>query len=299
MRKILSVVFFCSLYLSLGPTSHAQKLSNPEIETFQQLEDSLIKLAKVMLRDPLHTERTESGFKFSEVLKHTLDLPHSFYYPFENLGNTIHVEVPTDKKFKIFNWLVAPSEVIRRYYAVIQTEQGLFPLLNNPGEINEQLKTKTLDRKTWYGNEIYKLQSFTEKNETYYLWYGINTDGVYSNKKSLDILYFRDGVPYFGLPLFEFPSGNANQTKFYHRLIWEYSKLTGFTLNYDEERKMILFDRLRSVVNDDKRRNTYAPSGQTEGLRWKNGRFEYVNEAIPILKLEDGGAPVDGVFPGR
>jgi len=299
MRKILFITFILSICLGFGNITHAQKLSQPEQETFKQLEDSLIKLAKVMLRAPLHTERTEYGFMFSELLKHTLELPNSFYYPFNNLAETIHVEVPDDNKFKIFNWLVAPSDVIRRYYAVIQTDKALFPLLNNPGEINEELKTKTLDRRTWYGNEIYKLQSFTERNETYYLWYGINTDGIYSNKKSLDILYFRDGVPYFGLPIFEFPTGNSNNIKLYHRLIWEYSKLTGFTLNYDEDRKMILFDRLRSVVNDDKRRNTYAPSGQTEGLRWKNGRFEYIHEAIPILKLEDGGAPVDGVFPGR
>lgn len=296
--KNLSILFIALLYLNVH--SAAQALTNVEIQAFKNLEDSLVSLAHKMLRATDHSDRVTYGFDFSSTLKFTLEQNGSFYYPFNDLKNTIHIESPEDQSFKIFNWLVAPSETIRRYYGVIQTPDQLFFLRDPNTLIDEDFKTKTLDIHHWYGNEIYRLQPYTYKKETIYLWYGINTDGPQTNKKSLDVLYFKEGVPYFGLPIFEFPThGNTQNLKLYHRLIWDYSKLTGFTLNYDEDRHMILFDRLQSVVNEDKRRNTYAPSGQTQGLEWDKGIFKFKEEAIPILQLKDGGAPVDGVFPGR
>lgn len=301
MNKVKIFLLTISLFfgISLINNSHAQKLSSLEKSHFENLEDSLVVLADSMLRTPLHTDRKEYGFKFANLLKHTLELENSFLYPFEKLGKTIHVVQPDDKKFRIFNWLVAPAENMRRYYGVIQTATSIFPLHDNSKDLSPQIFSQTLDRKQWYGNEIYKLQTFKKGKETFYLWYGLNTDGIYTNKKSLDALFFKDGVPYFGLPIFEYKDIESDNYKLYYRLIWEYSKVTGFTLNYDEERDMILFDRLQSVVNKAERKNTYAPSGQTEGLKWKRDYFEYLEEAIPILQLEDGGAPVDGVFPKR
>lgn len=297
MKKFAFAFFIIASSLSFGfNDAQAQRLSSSEKQNFEIMEDSLISVAEKMLRDELQNIRVQKSFEFTSLLKFTLELPNSYAYPFENLAKTIHVVTSEDKKFKIFNWLVATNDINRRYYGIIQTEDALFPLFDNPGDINEALMEKTLDTRTWYGNEIYRLQPFTYNKQTVYLWYGLNTDGAQISKKSLDVLYFSDGKPYFGLPIFQFPGKEHGQLKFYHRIIWEYSKYSGFTLNYDEDKKMVLFDKLQSVVFEDKRKNTYAPSGQTQGLRWKNGRFEFLEEAIPILQLEDGGAPVDGVF---
>src|SRR5690554_4570694 len=106
MRKTLSIAFLISSFLSFSFHSNAQNLSQAEQFTFKELEDSLVNLATKMLREPLHTDRTEYGFQFSKALKHTLDLPNSFYYPFKDLEKTIHVVSPEDKSFKIFNWLI-------------------------------------------------------------------------------------------------------------------------------------------------------------------------------------------------
>lgn len=300
MLRMKNLIILISLFLSCSILTHAQPLSKGTIEEFNTLEDSLVSLAEKMLRSPLHEDRVEFGFDFTQTLKYTLEKDGSFQFPFNRLKEVIHIEIPEDQSFKIFNWLIAPTESMRRYYGIIQTSTQLFFLRDHSKALDESLKTKTLDIDNWYGNEIYKLQSFTHNKQTVYLWYGINTDGPQVNKKSLDVLYFKEGIPYFGLPIFEYPAqGNIQNLKLYHRLIWEYSKLTGFTLNYDEDRKMILFDRLNSVVDEDKKRNTYAPSGQTQGLEWDKGYFRFKEEAIPILKLKDGGAPIDGVFPGR
>ena len=62
-------------------------------------------------------------------------------------------------------------------------------------------------------------------------------------------------------------------------------------MNWDAEFNAIFFDKLISQVNDPNRKYTYVPSGQYDGFKWSNGKWNYVENLIPIENRENGDAP--------
>ncbi len=69
-------------------------------------------------------------------------------------------------------------------------------------------------------------------------------------------------------------------------------------MNQDnKDEKKVIFDRLTSDVGDDSKRFTFVPTGHLAGFELRGGMWQVVEDAIPVLKLRDGEAPLDGVFP--
>ncbi len=93
------------------------------------------------------------------------------------------------------------------------------------------------------------------------------------------------GAPIFGISSENFPGRRVN------RFVLEYKKEVHVGMNWDEERKVIIFDNLVSQVNDPNRKYTYVPSGQYDGLRWDNEMWNYVQDLVPVAILKDGQAP--------
>jgi len=292
--------FFALLMLSCFTTSlFGKNIPEDGNATIAKNEDELVSLADSMLRTPIPDDRLDFSFKFAKLLKETLEMEGSATFPFSKLEQSIHILKPNDQSFRIFNWLIAPSENIRRYYGIIQLKSGdLIPLLNYADRFGDDVLTATLDAKHWYGCEYYNIKEVQVGKQKYYTLFGINKDGTFSNKKILDVLTFNENEAVFGAPIFVVPNENESRLQTQNRVIWEYNKKAVFTLNYNEEWKMIMFDRLRSEINNPLRKDTYIPMGQTDGLRWEKGKWVFVKEAIPIMKLKDGGAPIDGVLPG-
>ena len=293
-------LFLTILLFSFAPfISNGQTLTEENKNLIAQNEDQLVLIADSMLNMPIPDDRLEYGFQFAKLLKETLEIEGSIKFPFTKLAKTIHLIQPDDQSFRLFNWLVAPSDYIRRYYGIIQLKSGaLIPLMNYAERFEGNLLTSTLDAKHWYGCEYYNIKEVSIGKQKYYTLFGINKDGNFSNKKILDVLSIQDNNAVFGAPIFVVPNENGTRMQTQTRAIWEYSKKAVFTLNYNEEWKMILLDRLRSEINNPLRKDTYIPMGQTDGFRWEKDRWVFMDEAIPILKLQDGGAPLDGVFPG-
>lgn len=276
----------------------AQRLSEESKAIIVENEKELVQLADSMLRSPIPDDRPDFGFRFAKLLKVTLDIEGSAQYPFDSLSQKIHIIQPEDKSFRIFNWLVQPGNFMIRYYGIIQRKDGkLFPLLNYSDRIEvDQAQNASLNINKWYGGEYYNIKDVTVGKQKYYVLFGWNRDGSYSYKKFLDVLYFADDDAWFGAPLFNIPSADGRRMQKLSRVIWEYKPGSSFSLNYDPQLKMITFDRMRSEINNPLRKNSYVPTGQTDGLKWEKNQWVFVNEAIPILHLEDGGAPIDGVL---
>jgi hypothetical protein len=83
------------------------------------------------------------------------------------------------------------------------------------------------------------------------------------------------------------------------RFVLEYQKGAQVSLNWDNEKGMIIYDRVISEVNQPQRRNTLVPSGMVDGMKWVNFQWQPVQDVVPIMKLKDGQAPVNGVIPGQ
>jgi hypothetical protein len=277
-------------------SAQEQAEASPEELTMKQREDALVALADSMMNTMLPDDRVDFGLKFAKTLYKALQQPDSRKYPFSKLEQKIHILDAPDKSFRVFNWLVAPDDFIRRYYSIIQKEENVYPLTNYSDRLKNDLLTATLDAKHWYGAEYYRILKKETKEGSYYFLFGLNTDGTYSNKKILDVVSFSDQGPVFGAPLFVVPGQTGDNLQTQNRVIWEYKKESPFKMNFDDNKDMIIFDRLKSDINDPARKNTYVASGQFDGLKWENNQWIFVQNAIPVLRLKDGQAPVNGVM---
>lgn len=281
---------------------HAGNLSKEELTVLAEIEDSLAVLADSMANAPVLDDRIDFCIRFTKNLRTALDMPNTYQYPFKKLEGKVHILYADDKRFRIINWLIKPSENVRRYYGVIQmnSEQPLyFPLKDFSDKIDDnQIPNTVLNSEQWYGCEYYRMMPQTINNQKTYLLFGFNSNGAMSNKKLIDVLWFENDVPVFGMPIFNVPDSRGRQLITEHRFVLEYKKSAQIFLNYDADKKMIVYNRISSEVGDPNRKSTFIPTGQMDGLKWENGRLNYVKEAIPILILKDGEAPVNGVMKG-
>lgn len=292
---IVSFTFFCT---AVSDVSAQGTLGKEEMTTLTQLEDSLLVLADSMRLEPIPDFRIDICVRFTRKLRAALDVPGSYNYPFSRLAGKIHIIAPDDKSFRIFNWLIVPSENVRRYFGAIQMageDARFYPLKDYSQSIDSRdAETAILGNDKWYGCEYYKIMSQPVQGQNAYLLFGYNTNGS-SNKKLLDVLTFTEQGPEFGAKIFVMPDSRGQMTP-RSRVVLEYKKEAEVFLNYDNTKKMIIFNRLASEVSDPNRKSTYIPTGQMDGLRWDKDGYRYVQDAIPVLKLQDGQAPIDGVM---
>lgn len=297
MRIFFSLTLLICSALAFQPQTLWANRNSKSSADFQQAEDSLNVLAKEMFTSIVPNGKMDAGFAFAKLLYKTLQEPGSFNYQFDSLGKQIRVLSSEDKSFRIFNWLVSPEQNTVRYYGIIQTPDGLFPLVNFADRLIESktLETDILDKKHWFGAEYYKIKTEKADGKKYYFLFGLNSDGIYSNKKLLDVLTFGDNGPVFGAPVFQFPSESGTlQTQ--TRIVWQYKKTASFSLDFDTERNIIAFDDLHSRISNPLRKDTYVPTGRIDGLKWQNGHWVYIENVITPMKLRDGQAPINGVI---
>lgn len=276
------------------------RISEADRATLLRLEDSLVVYADSLNKGFIPNERIDFCVTFTEFLREALNIPGAAYYPFEKLNGKVHILYPEDKSFRIFNWLVAPSDYVRRYYGVIQMIQPeplYYPLIDFSEELYEKAETSTQSPDQWFGAELYRiLTRVDDAGKKRYFLFGFSSNGLASNKKILDVLTFGPQGPVLGAPIFMVPDNKGQRLVQQTRMILEYKKSVQASLNYDEGKKMIVFNRLASEINDYRRKNTYIPTGQTDGLRWEQGKMIFVKDAMPVMRLQDGQAPIDGVM---
>lgn len=295
-HPIFILLFSLVLGSTVVTTGYTQGKHSGNI--FKTAEDSLLKLNETMLKEAFPENRMDAGISFGRCLYQTLQKENSYQYSFDALAKKIHVISSEDKKFRIFNWLLRPSNNMVRYYGIIQTPDGVYPLTNRSEDLEDDsgFLKKELPAQDWYGAEYYKLMVRTVNKKDYYFLFGLNTDGTYSNKKIIEVLSFNEeGVPVFGAPLFYYPNDQSQMQQQY-RVFWQYKKGSPFYLDYDKEGKFIAFDHLVSEINNPLRKDTYVPSSRVDGIKWEKDKWIFTEAIIKPLILKDGQAPINGVI---
>lgn len=293
MKKLLLLLLCC---VPAGITSvFAQKLSAEQLKAFQKTEDSLIVSADSMYRAYMYEDRIEYCHKFVKQLGSLLKQENAYAFPFERLGKKIHIISPDDKSFRIFNWTIEYKLAGFRYYGAVQKADGqLYPLLDMSEKIEGNALYGPLSNKNWFGAEYYRIltQKASDGSPLYFV-FGSNQNGNGFSTKTIDVLNIEGNKITFGGDYFRV---NNMPSK---RFVLEYQKGAQVSLNWDNEKGMIIYDRVISEVNQPQRRNTLVPSGMVDGLRWVNFQWQPVVDVVPIMKLKDGQAPVNGVIPGQ
>jgi hypothetical protein len=182
----------------------------------------------------------------------------------------------------MFTWQLNRDNGGYRYYGAIQKNTtdklDLIPLFDYSDslvakeEYDERIAT--LDNKTWFGAVYYNVIMKEVKGRKYYFLFGWDGNDLWSKKKMVEVLHFKDGKPVFGAPLFEIADD-----KTINRFIIEYKGDATVSLNYSSEEKMIIYDHL--IAPEDRLADmqfTFIPDGSYSGFKWKKGKWRFVEK---------------------
>ncbi|MFM6954560.1 MAG: hypothetical protein ACKOWL_06200 [Sphingobacteriaceae bacterium] len=244
-------------------------------------QDSLLSLSKQFINQEIEPERYNANYKFIKTLVEALKEPKSFYFDFDSL-KTISIVTSPDKKFRIFTWHVLNDDGSYRFYGTIQlnTSDGrlkLFPLsdysafIQNPG--NQELKTDE-----WFAAQYYQVVGVNQNTANpYYILLGWKGNSNSTTKKVIDALHFVDGIPYFGLSVFD---GNS-QYQGNKRIIFDYAREASMYLKYDYTKERIVFDHLaptNSALKNDF--SKYGPDMTYDAFQLSKGRWKYQSNLL-------------------
>ncbi|MDO8994891.1 MAG: hypothetical protein Q7U83_17615 [Daejeonella sp.] len=276
--RILFIIFGLLVFTS-GKAKAQHSDSNKNNQTMLNLQDSLQILSYKMINDSIEPERYNANYKFIKTLVNSLKTPYSFNFSFDSL-KTISIQSSSDKRFRIFSWHVMNNDGSYRYYGTIQMNNPdgklqMFPLVDYTPAIKNSADTITTSDK-WYGAQYYRVISVLNNVQTpYYVLLGWKGNTVRSTKKVMEILYFKDGKAYFGMPVFD---GDKEQP-FKKRAIFEYDRRASMVLNYEPSISTVVFDHLAPPDPKLKGRfELYGPDFSYDGYRLVNGRWKFVQD---------------------
>jgi hypothetical protein len=127
------------------------------------------------------------------------------------------------------------------------------------------------------------------KKEKYYTLIGYDENNIRSNRKIIEVLHFKDGLPVFGGGYFLIPNDEIKPRN-HARYIMEYKKEASPKLNFDNEMNMIVMEHLISESNQPAKAWTMIGDGDYDGLKWKSGRWVYVPKIFDQI-IPEGKVP--------
>ncbi|HEY1024736.1 MAG TPA: hypothetical protein VGE26_06180 [Sphingobacteriaceae bacterium] len=242
-------------------------------------QDSLKELSLKMINGESEPERYNANYKFIKMLVSALKTPRSYNFEFDSL-KTISILTSPDRRFKAFSWHVMNNDGSYRYYGAIQMNdaQGklkMFPLVDFSAGLKNPADTVTTSDK-WYGAQYYRIIPVIFNVRTpYYILLGWKGNTPRSTKKVIEVLHFKDDKAYFGMPVFDGDKETPNRK----RVIFEYTRQTSMSLNFDDSKNTIVFDHLAPPDPKMKGKfDMYGPDMSYDGYKLANGRWKLVED---------------------
>jgi hypothetical protein len=291
MKKLFLI--FGLLIFTFGSVEAQHSDGNKNKQIITDFQDSLQVLSYKMINDSIEPERYNANYKLIKTLVNALKTPNSFNYSFDSL-KTISIQTSPDRLFRIFSWHVMNNDGSYRYYGTIQMNNPdgklqMFPLVDYTPLIKNVTDTITTNDK-WYGAQYYRIISVLNNVKTpYYVLLGWKGNTVNSTKKVIEILYFKDGKAYFGMPVFD---GDKEQP-LKKRTVFEYDRRASMVLNFEPSNNTVVFDHL--APPDPKLKGKfelYGPDLSYDGYKLVNGRWKFVQD----LELKNSPSDQDDNF---
>jgi hypothetical protein len=269
-----------------------QKIDSLSLDSLRDYEIRLGGLGFSMVRDFDEEVRITSGRNFIRQFGRALRVANSYYYPFDSLKNLMVLYAPDDL-FRIFTWNVATNDETFRYFGVIQMNpekvaklnkkedlyQSFYPLIDRSDSLADFFFI-TVDQNKWFGASYYKMIKTSFAKKDYYTLLGWDGAGPATNKKIADVLYFDEGKPKFGAPVFD-----LNKKRKYYRMVFEFNNQATIALRYDDKQKYLIYEN----IVPDKPANAgfiehYYPDGTFDYLLWKNGIWQKQAGFLEVIK---------------
>ncbi len=271
-RHLIHVVFF----ITIGQSGFCQDIQMQEQELFLLFEQ--VKFAQNdAVKDSVNGLIIS---KFEKILKKK----EAFEYSFSQLKN-LGVLNSQDGRVRVLNWNIFHSDGSYHYFAFVQykkrrkSEPKVFRLFDT-GNLSVDDTQKVYSANNWYGCLYYDIKSVKSGRSRMYMLMGFDFADDFSNKKLLDVLYFKNSKPYLGKPIISY------KNKLQNRLIFEYAEQARMSLRYDANYGMIIWDHLmppnRTLLG---KYEYYGPDGTHDGLRFERGGWIFYPN-VEVLNLD-------------
>ena len=248
-------------------------------------QDSLNSLSYKIINNTIEPERYNSNYTFIRTLVSALKISGSFNFSFDSL-KSVSIQNSPDFQFRIFSWSVLNNDGSYRFYGTVQMNKPdgkleMFPLVDYSPAIKNPGDTLT-DNNKWYGAQYYKIIPVINNVKTpYYILLGWKGNTIKSTKKVIEVLYFKDGKAFFGMPVFD----GDNERIAQKRIIFEYTRKSSMLLNYIAENATIVFDHLAPPdIKLTGKKELYGPDFSYDGYKLQNGRWKF-NSDLQLKNL--------------
>jgi len=261
-----------SITLLLSITTFCQTadttLLKPALSRLAIMGDSIIKGSN-------DTARLQSNQSFSLLLDSILNLKSSEYLSFHEVKALSILKSP-DNAFVIYNWMCQTYFPYPQYkyfgYLRTLSKNGssikLYKLTEQTYEDNQERESGKFGPDNWTSCVYYKILLSKYKNKTNYVLLGWAPHNQLSTRKIIESMNISNTRLQFGVPIFK--TGARPRP----RLIFEYSYKATMTLNFNSDKKMIVFDNLSSSDPRPEMKtvySTYGPDMSYNGLKFEKG----------------------------
>lgn len=265
-------------------TAHVVQAKGIEIDTFLVKMESKInaqlKVVRMAKDDQMRLLENES---LQTMIESILDYPGTFDYPFASFETMSTISSP-DGAFRLFNWNIEDNNGMNSHYCYMILPNG-----NKPNEVikfeedNFSIPPRpenTLTPNHWYGALYYKIVPVKKGSKMLYTVIGYDGGSRSTNKKILDVFYFKGKKLRLGYPVFQESKDSKRVLK---RVFFEYSEKATIGVNWNAQLDAIVFDHLvPETPNLAGMYDFYVPDMTYDGYHWESGLWQYREDLIAV-----------------
>lgn len=223
-----------------------------------------------------------------EEIKNLLVYPGVLTYPFSSWTTMSTIASP-DGAFRLFNWNIEDETGMHSHFCFLV--KPLNDESNHVIQLTEDRLTipprpdNTLTADHWYGALYYNIVPVKKGSKTLYTIFGYNGNDQTTNRKILDVFYFKGKTLRMGYPLFQEAPGSQHLLR---RVFFEYSEKAIITVRMNDNLGAIVFDHLVPETPQlEGLYDYYIPDMTYDGYKWENGIWVYVEDVIAYNDPEE------------
>lgn len=240
-------------------------------------EEEIVVLLKALRDSKTDIEREMHNIDLYQSVKDLEKINGILEYPFSKITSMSTIKAP-DGEFRLFNWNVENNNLEHSHYCImfrksrgarkqvaIEFKEDKYSIPPKP--------TNMLTPNKWYGALYYKIIAVKVGNKTLYTIMGYNGGRKSSNKKLLDVFWFKGSKLRMGYPLFENEDGGRQLQR---RIFFEYSEQANVSVKFIPEIGKIVFDHLAPENKGlEGMYEFYIPDLTYDAYYWKEGHWKY------------------------
>lgn len=233
-------------------------------------------------------EKEMKNISLYAKVKQALSKPNILTYPFDRLTSMSTLKSP-DGAFRLFNWNIESDQLTHKHYCLM-VKKGKS---NQPNTIIEFKEDKitippnpriTLTPNKWYGALYYKIIPIKKGAKMLYTIMGFSGNSRSSNKKVLDVFWFKGSNLRLGYPLFE---ESHESKRLLRRVFFEYSEKASMSLKFIPDIGKIVFSHLMPETKNLKGMyEYYIPDLTFDAYYWRGGVWKYQKDIQVGNRLE-------------